>query len=34
MFHQLDVMGYAAVYETGSWAAMQLLKLFSLDVRT
>ena len=34
MFHQFDVMGYAAVYETGSWAAMQLLKLFSRDVST
>src|SRR2546425_5448739 len=40
MFHQLDVMGYAAVYEFGSWAAMQLLKLpdvgvsGDVDVRT
>ena len=24
MFHQFDVIGYAAVYEAGSWAAMQL----------
>src|SRR5207247_652118 len=32
MFHQLDVMGYAAVYEFGSWAAMQLLKLPDVGV--
>ena len=30
MFHQFDVIGYAAVYEVGSCAAMQLWKLFSL----
>ena len=28
MFHQFEVIGYAAVYEVGSCAAMQLLKLF------
>jgi len=28
MFHQFEVIGYAGVYETGSCAAMQLLKLF------
>lgn len=27
MFHQFEVIGYAAVYAVGSCAAMQLLKL-------
>ena len=30
--HQLAVIGYAGVYETGSWAEMQLLKLWPCDV--
>src|SRR4029453_13850240 len=30
MFHQLDVMGYAAVYETGSGGRVLLLRLFRL----
>src|SRR4029077_9046926 len=30
MFHQLDVMGYAAVYETGSGGPVQFFKLFPL----
>lgn len=34
MFHQLAVRGYAAVYDVGSCAETQLLKLFSRDVRT
>jgi hypothetical protein len=32
--HQLEVRGYAAVYDVGSCAETQLLKLFSRDVRT